>query len=210
MSSLPTSQLIFNLIKKTKKLIVNDIKHQNVHMVHTYPSSIFSKVACAPSIENHTPSSMNNNILWLSIVILPRTQTHFALNDRNFFSLPLSLIGPSVYSAIPYQPIMLVPCVGPNYFSANLSFYISVNSFNKEKWFQLQGERAHSLHCFVGMFRGCSFQKQNRKEEEEEETEQQQQQTYQFTQGSNNLHRLQVHHPSYTINIYQLYIYIHT
>ena len=49
----------------------------------------------------------------------------------------------------------------------------------------------------------------NRKEEEETETEQQQQ----FTKGCNILHRLQVYHltlTSYTINIHQHYIYIHT
>ena len=59
------------------------------------------------------------------------------------------------------------------------------------------------------MLRGWRFQKQNRKEEEGK-TEQH---TYQFTQGFNILHRLQVHHLtqflSYTIS-YQLYVYIHT
>ena len=65
--------------------------------------------------------------------------------------------------------------------------------------------RAHSLYFW-------SFQKQNR----EDEGTEQQQQTYQFTQGYNILHRLQVHHLTLTfiihnkINIYQHYIYIHT
>ena len=70
-----------------------------------------------------------------------------------------------------------------------------------EKWFPLQGERGHSSY-----FR-C-FQKQNR---EEGETEYKQQ-AYQFTQGYNILHRLQVHHPFLTFIIHNKYIhtYIHT
>ena len=53
-----------------------------------------------------------------------------------------------------------------------------------EKWFPLQGERAHSLYFW-------SFQKQNR---EEGETEQKQQ-TYQFAQGCNpNLYHTQYQH----------------
>ena len=65
----------------------------------------------------------------------------------------------------------------------------------------LQGERAHSLYFW-------SFQKQNR---EEGETEQKQQ-IYQFTQGYNILHRLQVHHLTLTFIIHnnEHYIYIHT
>ena len=66
------------------------------------------------------------------------------------------------------------------------------------------------LVIFVCTVRGWSFQKQNRKEEEETE----QQQTYQFTQGYNILHRLQVHHLTLTFIIHNKYIstliYIHT
>ena len=77
-----------------------------------------------------------------------------------------------------------------------------------EKWFPLQGKRAHSLYFFRIHV--------NRKEEEEGETEQQQQ-TYQFTKGCNILHRQQVHHLTltfiicnkYIISTLHLYTYIH-
>ena len=66
------------------------------------------------------------------------------------------------------------------------------------------------------MLRGWSFQKQNRKEEYSE-TEQQQQQTYQFIQGYNILHGLQVRHLTLTFIIHNkyvstlyLYTYVHT
>ena len=62
------------------------------------------------------------------------------------------------------------------------------------KWFPLQGERTHSLYFW-------SFQKQNR--EEGGGTEQQ---TYQFIQGYNILHRLQVHHLILTFIIHNKYI----
>ena len=77
-----------------------------------------------------------------------------------------------------------------------------------EKWFPLQGERAHSLNfcLFVAMYA-------NRKEEEEGETEQQLQ-SYQFTQGYITLHGLR---PPPNTNFYhtqsilcQHSIYIHT
>ena len=56
------------------------------------------------------------------------------------------------------------------------------------------------LVYFVCRLRGWSFQKQTRKEEETE-----QQQTYQFTQGYNILHRLQVHHLTLTFIIHNKY-----
>ena len=46
------------------------------------------------------------------------------------------------------------------------------NSLKLEKWFPLQGERAHSLKFFVCIY--VRLRKQNRKEKQEEETEQQQ------------------------------------
>ena len=65
--------------------------------------------------------------------------------------------------------------------------------------------RASSFFVFfVCMLRGWSFPKHNR--EGEGETEQQQQQTYQFTQGYNILHRLQVHHLTLTFIIHYKYI----
>ena len=75
-----------------------------------------------------------------------------------------------------------------------------------EKWFPLQGERAHSLNVIVV----CMYV--NRKEEEKGETEQQLQ-SYQFTQGYITLHRLQVHHLTLINNQYNVntpFIYIHT
>ena len=57
-----------------------------------------------------------------------------------------------------------------------------------EKWFPLQGERAHFLYFFV-----CTLIKR---------LETEQQQTYQFTQGYNILHRLQVHHLTLTFIIH--------
>ena len=61
--------------------------------------------------------------------------------------------------------------------------------------------RASSLLVFVVcMSRGWSFFR-----EEEGETEQQQQ-TYQFTQGYNILHRIQVHHLTLTFIIHNKYI----
>ena len=69
-----------------------------------------------------------------------------------------------------------------------------------EKWFPLQGERAHSLYFL-------SFQDQNR----EVGGTEQQQQTYQFTQGYNILHRLQVYHLTLTFiihNKYIIYVYV--
>ena len=58
------------------------------------------------------------------------------------------------------------------------------------------------LVFFVCTLRGWRFQNQNRKEEEETE----QQQTYQFTQGYNTLHWLQVHHLTLTFIIHNQYI----
>ena len=57
--------------------------------------------------------------------------------------------------------------------------------------------RANSFLVFFCMYI-------NRKEEEE--GEEQQQQTYQFTQGYNILHRLQVHHLTLTLIIHNKYI----
>ena len=59
-----------------------------------------------------------------------------------------------------------------------------------EKWFPLQGERGHSSYC-------RSFQKQNREVGESDYK----QRAYQFTQGYNILHRLQVHHLTLTFII---------
>ena len=61
------------------------------------------------------------------------------------------------------------------------------------------------------MLRGWSLQKHNRKEKEKEGATEQQQQTYQFTQGYNIFHRLQVHHLTLTIVIhkYEHYIWIY-
>ena len=68
-----------------------------------------------------------------------------------------------------------------------------------EKWFPLQGERAHSLKCFVCTIRGWIFQKQNRKEEEME-----QQQTCQFTQSYTGFCRI-LATQSRSISIYGSY-----
>ena len=70
-----------------------------------------------------------------------------------------------------------------------------------EKWFPLQGELIPCIFCMHV----------NRKEEEWETEQQQQQQpqTYQFTQGYNILHRLQVHHLTliFIIHISTLHLY---
>ena len=69
-----------------------------------------------------------------------------------------------------------------------------------EKWFPLQGERTHSLYFL-------SFQDQNREVCGQNNNNK----TYQFTQGYNILHRLQVHHLTLTFIIHNKYIiYIHT
>ena len=64
-----------------------------------------------------------------------------------------------------------------------------------EKWFPLQGKRAHSLYFL-------SFQDHQNREVGVTE----QQQIYQFTQGYNNFHRLQVHHLSLIFIIHNKYI----
>ena len=86
-------------------------------------------------------------------------------------------------------------------------FQFNVNSHDQttpsylmqlEKWFPLQGKRAHSLYFW-------SFQKQ--KQNREEGGTKQKQQTYQFTQSYNNLHRLQVHHLTLTFIVNTIYIH---
>ena len=62
----------------------------------------------------------------------------------------------------------------------------------------------HRKHFLKLYFLYVRFQKQNRKEVEEWETVQQQ--TYQFTQGYNILHRLQVHHLTLTFIIHNKYL----
>ena len=85
-----------------------------------------------------------------------------------------------MYMYIPLQRIK-------NIYTINIYIHIT----NKKNYMLL-------LENFCIYVKRLEFTKQNRKEEETE----QQQQTYQFTQGYNILHRLQVHHLTLTYIIH--------